>query len=88
MKYTGEVEKEHALFTGRRFVLTGTLSFMDREELSRIIETYGGMTSSSVSKKTDVVIVGDKPGSKYDKARELNIEIWEEEKIKDIVNKL
>ena len=46
------------------------------------------MTSSSVSKKTDVVIVGDNPGSKYEKAKELNIEIWNEEKIKDIVNNL
>lgn len=87
-KYLGEVEKENEFFTGKRFVLTGTLSFIDRDELSRIIESYGGMTSSSVSKKTDVVIVGDKPGSKYDKAMELHIEIWNEDKIKEIVDNL
>lgn len=88
MEYLGEAEKYNVLITGKRFVLTGTLSFMDRDELSSIIELYGGMTSSSVSKKTDVVIVGEKPGSKYDKAIALGIEIWNEEKIKSIVNEL
>lgn len=88
MEYLGESEKYHISFTGKRFVLTGTLSFMDREQLSSIIESYGGMTSSSVSKNTDVVIVGDKPGSKYEKALALGIEIWDEEKIKNIVDLL
>ena len=88
MNYLGEPEKHHDLISNRRFVLTGTLSFMDREELSALLESYGGMTSSSVSKKTDVVIVGDKPGSKYEKAQELHIEIWDEEKIKGIVDAL
>jgi len=88
MEYLGEKEKYHASITGKRFVLTGTLSFMDRDELSSIIELYGGMTSSSVSKKTDIVIVGEKPGSKYDKAVSLEIEIWNEEQIKSIVEEL
>ncbi len=88
MNYLGENERHHDLISGKRFVLTGTLTFMDRDSLSNIIIDYGGMTSSSVSKKTDVVIVGDNPGSKYEKAKELNIEIWNEEKIKDIVNNL
>lgn len=88
MEYLGEAEKYNVLITSKRFVLTGTLSFMDRDELSSIIESYGGMTSSSVSKKTDVVIVGEKPGSKYDKAITLGIEIWNEKKIKSIVNEL
>lgn len=88
MKYLGDEERHHDLISGKRFVLTGTLSFMDREKLSLILENYGGMTSSSVSKKTDVVIVGENPGSKFDKAKELNIEIWNEEKIKSIVNSL
>lgn len=88
MNYLGAPEKTHDLISGRRFVLTGTLSFMDRDTLSGILESYGGMTSSSVSKKTDVVIVGDSPGSKYEKARELHIEIWDEEKIKSIVDTL
>lgn len=88
MKYIGVSSKENELITNRRFVLTGTLSFMDRDTLSLIIDNYGGFTSGSVSKKTDVVIVGDSPGSKYDKAKELNIEIWEEEKIKKILEDL
>lgn len=88
MNYLGENERHHDLISGKRFVLTGTLSFTDRDSLSDLLISYGGATSSSVSKKTDVVIVGENPGSKYDKARELNIEIWNEEKIKDIVNNL
>lgn len=88
MKFLGEAETHHNLISGKRFVLTGTLFFMDRDSLSAILESYGGMTSSSVSKKTDVVIVGEKPGSKYDKAKELNIEIWDESKIKSIVDEL
>ena len=88
MNYLGENEKHHDLISGKRFVLTGTLSFMDRDRLSDILISYGGATSSSVSKKTDVVIVGENPGSKYEKARELNIEIWDEDKIKGIVDTL
>lgn len=88
MQYLGEPEKHHDLISNRRFVLTGTLSFMDRDELSALLESYGGMTSSSVSKKTDVVIVGEKPGSKYEKAKELHIEIWDEDKIRSIVDML
>lgn len=88
MTYLGEPEKNHDLISGRRFVLTGTLSFTDRDSLSTLLESYGGLTSSSVSKKTDVVIVGDSPGSKYEKALELHIEIWDEEKVKSIVDGL
>lgn len=88
MNYLGENERYHDLISGKRFVLTGTLSFIDRESLSEILMSYGGLTSSSVSKKTDVVIVGENPGSKYEKAKELHIEIWEEEKIKSIVSGL
>ena len=61
---------------------------MDREQLSAIIESYGGKTSSSVSKNTDVVIVGEKPGTKFEKAKELGIEIWNEEQIKKVITEL
>ena len=88
MKYLGENARHHTLISGKRFVLTGALSFIDRDALSNLIEAYGGLTSSSVSKKTDVVIVGTSPGSKYEKAKELHIEIWDEEKIKNIVDNL
>ena len=66
-------------FVGKTFVLTGTLMSITREEASSLIESLGGKTSSSVSSKTTAVIVGDAPGSKYQKALALNIPIWSEE---------
>lgn len=63
---------------GKTFVITGTLS-VPRDEIKELIETNGGNVSSSVSKKTDVVIVGEDAGSKYKKALELGITIWDEE---------
>ena len=79
MKFLGEDQKSDSDFTNKRFVVTGTISFMGRDEIESIIESYGGHPSSSVSKKTDVVIVGSNAGSKETKARELNIPIWDEE---------
>ena len=70
-------------FKDKKFVITGTLEIMKRDELKRYIENAGGTTVDSVSKNVDVVIVGDSPGSKYTKAKELNIEIWTEEELKD-----
>ena len=61
--------------------MTGTLSKLTRDEATKIIEDKGGKVTSSVTKKTNYVIVGENPGSKYDKARELNIEIWSEEQL-------
>ena len=84
MKYLGEEIKENNYFTNKRFVITGTISFMGRDEIEHVIESFGGKCSSSVSKKTDAVIVGDSPGSKEIKARELNIPIWDENYLKDI----
>lgn len=88
MEYLGEEQKVNEKFTNRKFVLTGTISFMTRDEIKALIESYGGAESGSVSKKTDVVIVGSDPGSKYDKALSLEIEIWNEEKFKEIVDSL
>ncbi len=81
MKYLGTEASEETPFTDRTFVLTGSLDSMTREELKEKIESLGGNVSGSVSKKTNVVIVGENPGSKYDKAKELNIPIWEEEEL-------
>ena len=88
MEYLGEEQKVNEKFTNKKFVLTGTISFMTRDEIKALIESYGGSESGSVSKKTDVVIVGSDPGSKYDKAISLGIEIWNEEKFKEIVDSL
>lgn len=72
-------------FNGKTFVLTGTLNSITRDNASIEIENRGGKVTSSVTKKTNVVIVGDNPGSKYDKAITLGIEIWNEEKFLDLI---
>jgi DNA ligase (NAD+) len=69
-------------FAGKSFVLTGELTTMSRSDAKAEIEKRGGKVSGSVSKKTSAVVVGDSPGSKYDKAVELGIEIWDEAKLK------
>jgi len=58
---------------GKTFVLTGTLSSFSREEAKEMIENWGGKVASSVSGKTDYLVIGESPGSKVDKARELGI---------------
>ena len=87
MNYLGEKAKTHDEITGKTFVITGTLVNYTRDEIKNLIESYDGKTSGSVSKKTDVVIVGSEPGSKYDKARDLGITIWSEEEFLDHLNK-
>lgn len=79
MNYQIKQTEKNELFEGKTFVLTGTLSSITREEAKEKIESLGGITTNSVSKKTDVVIVGENAGSKYTKAQELNITIWKEE---------
>lgn len=71
---------------GMTFVLTGTLERYRREELTKILEDLGAKVTSSVTKKTAGVIVGDKPGSKYDKALKLGITIYKEEDIEKLIN--
>ena len=65
-------------FAGMTFVLTGTLPTMKRDEAAALIEQYGGKTSSSVSKKTSVVLAGEEAGSKLQKAQTLGIRIIDE----------
>ncbi len=80
-KYKNEDVSENNNFYGKKFVITGTLENYKRDELAQIIENFGGESVKSVSKNTDVVIVGENPGTKYDKAQELQIEVWDEEKL-------
>jgi DNA ligase (NAD+) len=65
-------------FAGKTFVVTGTMERLSRTEVEERIRRLGGMTSSSVSKKTDFVVAGSNPGSKLHKAKELGIEILSE----------
>ena len=75
--------EENVEFAGKTFVLTGSLTIFTRDEAEELIENLGGKTSSSVSKKTSVVIVGENAGSKYDKAKELGITIWTEQEFSE-----
>jgi DNA ligase (NAD+) len=88
MEYKGEKTLNNQLISNKKFVITGTISFMSRDEIKALLEKYDGTAVDSVSKKTDVVIVGDAPGSKYDKALKLGIEIWNEEKLKEVIESL
>ena len=71
--------------TGKMFVLTGTLPSMTREEATEKIEAHGGHVTGSVSKKTDYVLAGTEPGSKFDKAKELGVKIIDEAEFRKIL---
>lgn len=88
MKYIGEEKYISEFITGKKFVMTGTISFMTRDEIKDLIQKYDGDFSESVSSKTDVLILGENPGSKYEKAKKLGINIWNEEVFKNIVDSL
>ena len=86
MTYVGEEIEQDENFQDKTFVLTGTLSVLTRNEATNEIEKRGGKATSSVTKKTNYVIVGENPGSKYDKAKELNINILTEEEFLKLIN--
>lgn len=85
--YYEEVKTEESIFTGKTVVITGTIEGLTRNDIKEKIEKFGGKVSGSVSKKTDFVIVGVDPGSKYDKAMELGIRIIREEELKEVMGK-
>jgi DNA ligase (NAD+) len=71
---------------GQTFVITGTLDEFSRDQASQLIEERGGKVTSSVSKKTDYLVVGANPGSKFDKAQQLKVEIVDETGLKKLLN--
>ncbi len=83
MKYLKEVLDMR--FAGKTFVLTGTLSDYTRSEASEIIKSFGGKTSSSVSKKTSFVLAGEDAGSKLVKANELGVTVISEEEFAQMI---
>ena len=72
---------------GKTFVLTGALPWITREEATDEIEALGGHVSSSVSKKTDYVLAGAEPGSKFDKAKQLGIRILDEAEFRKMLSR-
>lgn len=80
-----EGEKRESFFTDKTVVITGSLEDFSRNEIKDIINLSGGKVTGSVSGKTDYVIVGESPGSKYNKALDLEIEIINEERLKEIL---
>ncbi len=82
---TTEESQSDARFEGKTFVLTGILSDYTRQEASKIIESFGGKTSSSVSKKTSYVLAGTEAGSKLDKAISLGVQVISESDFKEMI---
>ncbi|ARK28723.1 NAD-dependent DNA ligase LigA [Halalkalibacter krulwichiae] len=81
-------EVQDSEFADKTVVLTGKLHQLTRQEAKEKIESLGGKVTGSVSKKTDLVIAGEDAGSKRTKAEELNIEIWDEVKLIDVLSNL
>ena len=85
MEYLGKsVDTSNNKVNGKTFVITGTLS-KPRDVYKEVLENLGANVTGTVTKKTDYVLVGDNPGSKYDKAKELGITIINEEEYNDLV---
>lgn len=90
MEYHGVQEADLAasdsFFNGKRVVLTGKLETFSRATATEWLQNHGAKVSSSVSKNTDLLVVGADPGSKYTKAQELGIEIWNESRFDEVMN--
>lgn len=88
--YTGpmpaETQVEHSPFAGKTVVLTGRLSHFTRNEAKEKIEQLGGKVTGNVSGRTDIVIAGENAGSKRDEAERLNITIWDEAQLIDVLS--
>ncbi|MGG3801338.1 NAD-dependent DNA ligase LigA [Metabacillus fastidiosus] len=91
MNYNGpkllQAEESDSYFAGKTIVLTGKLEQLSRNEAKEKIESLGGKVTGSVSKSTDLVIAGEAAGSKLAKAEQLNIEVWDEERLVNELNK-
>ncbi len=82
-----EERKEEGLLHGKTFVFTGALQNFSRDKAKAIVEEMGGRASSSVSRNTGYVVAGENPGSKYEKAKKLDIKIITEEEFKKLIKR-
>jgi len=82
-----QVEEKKGILSGKVFVFTGALQSFSREEAKRLVEELGGRAASSVSKNVDFVVVGENPGSKYDKAKKLGLKIIDEKEFKRMIGR-
>ena len=71
-------------FEGMTFVITGTLPNFSRDDAKAFIESHGGKVIDSVSKKTSYLVLGEAPGSKYEKAKSLNVKVIGEDELKKL----
>jgi DNA ligase (NAD+) len=85
--YEKEETSTHKILKEKTFVLTGVLENFSREEAKRVIESLGGKVTSSLSSKTDYLVVGESPGSKLSKAKELGTSLVSEEEFLNLINK-
>src|SRR5690349_3353842 len=85
LQFKGAKKQRGTKLAGKTFVLTGTLEKYSRDEAKKLIEDAGGKVSGSVSKKTDYVVAGEEPGSKLDKARELGVNVINEEALEELL---
>ena len=83
-----EIEiKNNSEITGKKFAITGKFENASRDEIKKIIESFGGKVVGSVSKNTDYLVVGEEPGSKLEKARELKLHTINETELRQMLNK-
>ncbi len=87
LQFEEAVKPKKGKLSDKTFVITGTLSAFGRDEAEELIENLGGKATDSVSKKTDFVVVGENPGSKYNKAQKLKITILNEEEFLKLIEK-
>jgi len=85
VKLISEKEVREGKLKGKIFVFTGKLARISREEAKEKVRALGGKTSDSVSKNVDYVVVGEEPGSKYEKAKALGLKIIKEEEFFDLL---
>jgi DNA ligase (NAD+) len=76
--------KQSDTFAGLTFVITGTLPTFSREDAKEFIESHGGKVTDSVSKKTSYLVLGEAPGSKFEKAKSLGVKIVGEDELKKL----